>query len=620
MSYISAGLTAQFGEGILPGFEPGDDTRYSYIYREHFLDVTAGYGNFSLWTNLEFSSPPQIGPGQMGLRKLRLLWETDSYSISMGDLFGQIGRGLALNMWESQGIDWDSSLRGIWLRTKPVKNWALGVISGKVRSGRYLPLGPGINPRSRDFSDFANVNAAVISRENLYPGLTIGSYLTSAKAFNPWFSKTRSYTGQVEVMDSTRIVTKSWIPGFFAEHFGHNYDLYMEFIFRSHEIIDADSLFSSTLFKWLRYDKRTEGWGGYISFSLYPGNWGFTVEYKNYAYDFSDPDKRLNLPYRLGRSSPVQAPPTVFREHSSALLSRTPHVMDFEDEIGVQVEINYQVNPNLFFLFNYSQSSRHTGFTKTIRSDFTTEWKMEKIPLMVWMDTDEKYYPFREIYGELNYYFEPLNLDFRGMVSAISEIISYDASLTDKAGVSAWLSQHSKAVEWWENRNLFTIPLEMSMNLFSGLGLTIKWEHQWEDLQFKTYIAFENRETGRIDSTLVNRTVVDPYYNRYTSITIGKPSRFSFSIIYDFASKVKTGQSQNIESDFDSWLETILRRSGIDLKNKWLGLQLTTYLTPSTMLSLFYGSLQGGLKCDSGVCVYVPGIEDAFTVKFTSNF
>ena len=111
-----------------------------------------------------------------------------------------------------------------------------------------------------------------------------------------------------------------------------------------------------------------------------------------------------------------------------------------------------------------------------------------------------------------------------------------------------------------------------------------------------------------------------PYYYRYVALNLSKPSRYSAGFIYDFASGIKTGSPQNTDPANDSWLEEILRNSGVDMTNKWFGVQGSLYLTPATIFNVFYGSLQGGLKCDSGVCVYVPGIEDAFTVTITSNF
>jgi hypothetical protein len=147
-AYFSAGLTARYGSGFQSSIEIGDTTRNSYVFREHTLDITAGYGNFSIWSNFEFSSPPRIGPDHLGLRKLRMMWESDYLSVSAGDLYGQFGRGLALNLWESQGIDWDSSLRGIWLTTRPNEKLTLDIVSGNSAGGRTPTNRAGGGPKN----------------------------------------------------------------------------------------------------------------------------------------------------------------------------------------------------------------------------------------------------------------------------------------------------------------------------------------------------------------------------------------------------------------------------------------------------------------------------------------
>ena len=88
----------------------------------------------------------------------------------------------------------------------------------------------------------------------------------------------------------------------------------------------------------------------------------------------------------------------------------------------------------------------------------------------------------------------------------------------------------------------------------------------------------------------------------------------------DYVSNTKTGDVFNANPKQDNDLERILRRNEISLRNKWFGVEASMYLSPSTILTLFYGSIQGGLKCDSGVCVYVPGIDDSSILSFTTNF
>ena len=616
-AYFSAGLTARYGSGFQSSIEIGDTTRNSYVFREHTLDITAGYGNFSIWSNFEFSSPPRIGPDHLGLRKLRMMWESDYLSVSAGDLYGQFGRGLALNLWESQGIDWDSSLRGIWLTTRPNEKLTVDIVSGNSAGGRHLPIGPGVDPRIRDFSEDATVSALLLSVDNLLPNLSIGLYGVDVDAFKPWFGKMQNLFGDVETVDSVNVRTRSFSPGFFVEYIGRDYDLYVEVMKRSLEIFDTDSLYSTPSFEWIYYERENKGWGGYASVSYYPGKLGLTLEYKNYFFDDSHPDIRTKLPYRLGRLAPIMNGPTAFKEHSAVLMRRTPHIMDFEDEVGIQAEVNLNVSDDLFLIFNYAQSSRHTGFRDVNYIDGYDGWEKVETESLLWFSDNEMFYPFKEFYGEFNYHYSPLNLDIRLMAARSSEIVESYVEIINE--LSYW-ENHTQEQLDWKKRDLYTLPTELTLSLPSGHGLTLYWEHQWEDYNDRNYLVYRDLSSSEIDSVTTDEILTVPYYYRYVALNLSKPSRYSAGFIYDFASGIKTGSPQNTDPANDSWLEEILRNSGVDMTNKWFGVQGSLYLTPATIFNVFYGSLQGGLKCDSGVCVYVPGIEDAFTVTITSNF
>ena len=616
-AYFSAGLTARYGSGFQSSIEIGDTTRNSYVFREHTLDITAGYGNFSIWSNFEFSSPPRIGPDHLGLRKLRMMWESDYLSVSAGDLYGQFGRGLALNLWESQGIDWDSSLRGIWLTTRPNEKLTVDIVSGNSAGGRHLPIGPGVDPRIRDFSEDATVSALLLSVDNILPNLSIGLYGVDVDAFKPWFGKMQNLFGDVETVDSVNVRTRSFSPGFFVEYIGRDYDLYVEVMKRSLEIFDTDSLYSTPSFEWIYYERENKGWGGYASVSYYPGKLGLTLEYKNYFFDDSHPDIRTKLPYRLGRLAPIMNGPTAFKEHSAVLMRRTPHIMDFEDEVGIQAEVNLNVSDDLFLIFNYAQSSRHTGFRDVNYIDGYDGWEKVETESLLWFSDNEMFYPFKEFYGEFNYHYSPLNLDIRLMAARSSEIVESYVEIINE--LSYW-ENHTQEQLDWKKRDLYTLPTELTLSLPSGHGLTLYWEHQWEDYNDRNYLVYRDLSSSEIDSVTTDEILTVPYYYRYVALNLSKPSRYSAGFIYDFASGIKTGSPQNTDPENDSWLEEILRNSGVDMTNKWFGVQGSLYLTPATIFNVFYGSLQGGLKCDSGVCVYVPGIEDAFTVTITSNF
>jgi hypothetical protein len=546
-----------------------------------------------------------------------MMWESDYLSVSAGDLYGQFGRGLALNLWESQGIDWDSSLRGIWLTTRPNEKLTLDIVSGNSAGGRHLPIGPGVDPRIRDFSEDATVSALLLSVDNILPNLSIGLYGVDVDAFKPWFGKMQNLFGDVETVDSVNVRTRSFSPGFFVEYIGRDYDLYVEVMKRSLEIFDTDSLYSTPSFEWIYYERENKGWGGYASVSYYPGKLGVTLEYKNYFFDDSHPDIRTKLPYHLGRLAPIMNGPTAFKEHSAVLMRRTPHIIDFEDEVGIQAEVNLNVSDDLFLIFNYAQSSRHTGFRDVNYIDGYDGWEKVETESLLWFSDNEMFYPFKEFYGEFNYHYSPLNLDIRLMAARSSEIVESYVEIINE--LSYW-ENHTQEQLDWKKRDLYTLPTELTLSLPSGHGLTLYWEHQWEDYNDRNYLVYRDLSSSEIDSVTTDEILTVPYYYRYVALNLSKPSRYSAGFIYDFASGIKTGSPQNTDPANDSWLEEILRNSGVDMTNKWFGVQGSLYLTPATIFNVFYGSLQGGLKCDSGVCVYVPGIEDAFTVTITSNF
>ncbi len=610
---FSVGVSSFNGEAKTPIIQFGRNQFYPYDFGEHYLDLSAWRGELTLWANVELSGPPRIGPSFAGLRKLSLSWERDNLSVMVGDLYGQIGRGLGLNMWENQNMDWDSTLRGAWLKTKLRDRFRLDLIAGKATGGRHLGAAPGIDPRRRDFSEDETIGAVSAKMENLFPGSNIGGYLIFMNGKRSWFTSRESNDLEIVTVTSVK-------PGFLLEYAGNNFDLYFEGVARSASLPDVDSLYSETRFMWHHYERQTSGRGLYLAGSYYPGNWGVTVELKDYLFDRSPPEQRAHLPFRLGRSSLVTGPPSGFREHSSTLLARTPHIMDLDDELGFQIEFNRQLNENLFLLLNYSRSSRHTAFAIETDESFRIAWQRSDHERLFVPSSDYGFYPFHEGYAELTYRYDPLRLDFTAGLAQSSEVLIYRAHSFYRAGASEWLSSRSKKIELFERRNLFSIPTELTIGLPWNLFVSFDMEHQWEALAFGSKTSFTPHGESKSDSVKAVDIDVVPYYYRYGAVTIGKASRFSFSFLFDHASKTKTGDIFNSDPEQDNALEDLLRRNQIDLANKWFGIETTLYVTSSTVVSFFYGSVQGGLKCENGICVYVPGLEDASMLSFTANF
>ena len=271
-------------------------------------------------------------------------------------------------------------------------------------------------------------------------------------------------------------------------------------------------------------------------------------------------------------------------------------------------------------MFNYSRSSRHASFLKASDEQFNVSWKRWDHERLFVPSNDYGFYPFHEGYVELTYRYDPLRMDFTSGFAQSSEMLIYSAHSSFKAGSSEWLSGRSKIVELFKRRNLFSIPTELTFELPLGMFISFDMEHQWEAQELGSKTSYTPHGESKPDSVRAAEIDILPFYYRYGTLTLGKASRFAFSFLFDHSSKTKTGDVFNSNPEQDNPLEDLLRRNQIDLTNKWFGVEATLYVTSSTVVSFFYGSVQGGLKCENGICVYVPGLEDASMLSFTANF
>tara|TARA_B100000029_G_scaffold515584_2_gene623389 strand:+ start:1162 stop:3057 length:1896 start_codon:yes stop_codon:yes gene_type:complete len=610
---LSFSLSSFKGTGETPIIQLGKSEFYPYDFNEHFLYITLWRNQWTLWTNFEYSSPPRIGPAFAGLRKFRLSFQNDRYSIKLGDLYGQIGRGLGLNMWENQNIDWDSSLRGIWINRDISKRFKFDFIVGKAKGGRHLGAGEGIDPRRRDFSENENILAISGYASKIIHNTDFGAYLILMNGNRSWFTLRESN-------DFQKVRVSSLKPGVFGKYNSEDFEIFFEFTSRIMSIQDVDSIYSTPSFKWYSYEPKTSGRGAYFSSSYFPGKWGLTIELKDYFFDNANPDERNHLPFKLGRSSLITGPPSTFKEHSSILLSRKTHIMDPDDELGFQIEFNYQANENLFLTLNYSRSSRHSSFEKNTDEFFNSYWNNKKLSTPFIPSSNYGFHPFHEAYLEFNYRYDPFGMNFTAGLSQANEVMLYKGqSFISSERINIQTDEY-RLNEFFHQRNLFSIPSRLSFNLPRSLYFSLDMEHQWEGMELvrKTSILNYNKTTS--DSLENLDKEVLPYYYRYSSITFGKASRFNVSFLLDYVSNTKTGDNYNTDPNKDNDLERILRRNEINLKNKWFGVEASIYLNPSTILTLFYGSIQGGIKCDNGICVYVPGIDDSSILSLSTNF
>lgn len=342
-------------------------------YFENLSDARLSVNDIVFGMRYEISNPIEFGRNFKGIRKRYVEYTgSDMISVRGGNFYEVIGRGMSLNTFEQRPLAYDTDIDGariIFKHTfgekKPVKIKA-EVLGGDIEFVDYPNTDRVETYKIRD----ANFEISPVKF------LTLGGNYIHAKGTIP--------SGNV----ATDI--KADIPEAYLNFNYGGLQVFSSYA-RKHTITEPNTRYPVSL--------SANGDAFYSSASYSTAGWGITLEYKNYRFDVTNPSNQSNE--RPTKMLPFQNPPTVVKEHTSTLISRNPHVVDFNDEVGAQLEINYVPNDDLTLLFNASLASRHykyeynniTGeYTRIDRSD-------DFIPAF-----DNEYNPFWEVYLESEYY------------------------------------------------------------------------------------------------------------------------------------------------------------------------------------------------------------------------
>ena len=108
------------------------------------MNINSDWRNWTAWLEFEHSNPPELGRQNIGLRKIRLEYQSDSYALKIGDIYEYWGNGLIFNMLDDQAIDLDTGVKGALLS---YSNDLVGVeyLYGKQRSWRSTIHAPDLS-------------------------------------------------------------------------------------------------------------------------------------------------------------------------------------------------------------------------------------------------------------------------------------------------------------------------------------------------------------------------------------------------------------------------------------------------------------------------------------------
>ncbi len=570
ISTLAAMLQAQAsisGNSELRFGESGNGFNYS----ETHLALNGLWKNLTFWGEFEFSPEPELGKSFNGLRKFSLEYDKGPILLKIGDIYQIWGRGLVLNQFDDQGIDFDNGVRG--LSFQYTNDWVEGkLIAGEstIRQGSIIV--ENFNDRIHNYELDHTVFGGDLSApfRNMNFGL---SYL-------------RTRENHLIPPDSVQLINA--MLGSRFEYFGNNFDVYAEYV----DNTTTEDYTDST-------KHANGGHGLFANVNVFLGRWTLSVDVKRYQFLDVDPNHRSDIVNKYGRRTAFQQPPIGFNEFTSTLQNRLTHPVDFDSEEGFQVELSGPLTESISLAAHYAQASRTHVWSQLNGYAWTKDPTSGIIP-----STDKASNPVREMNVNMDAFF--LNDKFH-MNAGINFV--NDVSLLIR---NIYTDTTHRLM--YEDVRGTSYPLDFDYTFDNGYHLGISTEYQYVT---KNYVQEETLHGTTSLDTSISLFYKPDQENRFLAFSIGRSPKWSLTLTFDnisayqFGTTIKTSTGNELEKLFESIAS---------LQRSWIALDVVYNFTPTQRLSVMYGSLQGGLVCSNGVCREVEAFEDGFKLTLTSLF
>ncbi|MEL1236878.1 MAG: DUF6029 family protein [Candidatus Neomarinimicrobiota bacterium] len=630
------------------GFNGAVDARYGnsynfYNFSENLLDLNFFYNDVQGWIQYEYSNPPDIGFSTNDIRKFRLEYVADDFLIKLGDIYQFWGRGLVLNQFDDQVTHFDNGVRGLYLEYNKYP-FSFSHLNG---NSDIWMLGGGA--RIPENNNIHNMSANRINYD--LSALSLGF--------------TQLETNEKHSLNAGPPVDINHnILGSYLSWAGNFTDIFLEYA-------DKVSTMSVSTIGGTPNDTLKKGYGYYQNINLYFGNWGLTTEYKRYSFDRLHGELTAN---EYGNQIEYQQMPTLAREHNSTLLGRVSHTHSFNDERGVQFELNGSIM-DLAISMQYAHLSRNEKW----QSNSHNEWTYEKIDGYL-PSSDFSTLPYWENYNEVNGYVLNDRLYFKIGLGRNREIINnirnYVGMQKDLSNVDTSYIEVYDSLEWdgtwyydttlvpfydslftdeydvesklWQQAESFTIPIELNYIFESGYSIGLGFQYQERkkfnrmkgnatnyDYGKSKWTMYDPDDYSQSFSTTTTQFAsdngpVNKQYNRLIYFSVSKASKWSLTITHDATNAFETGQ---LNDPYYNPLEALIygdikyfigdRKNTNAPKwaqNRWVSAEFAYNITSSQRVSIMYGSIQGGLFCSNGICRIIPPFNDGVKVSYSASF
>lgn len=513
------------------GYEYTGNIKNPKEYFENLTDARLNVNGVIFGMRYEISDPIEYGLNFKGIRKRYIEYKHDAgISLRAGDFWEIISRGLSLNVFEDRSLGYDTGIDGARLtyentfgKRKPVR------VKGQIIGGDI------------SYSDYLTPE-----RIEEYKIRSVYGEVSPVKPLTIGINYVHSLGNLPE--EGVTTVVKTDLP---EVNLNLNLSELQFYAAYSHKtsLVDPNSIYPIPI--------TGKGDGFYSSLSYSKDKIGVTLDYKNYRYDITLPDNRSNT--RPTRMLPYQNPPTAQREHTSFLITRNPHVVDFNDEVGGQIDIVYAPNEKVNINLNGSVASRHYEYNDIDTTAAVSYKRVDRndnyIPSL-----DDAFSPFWEYYLEGEYYASD---KFYGKLAFARQSSVLYNQLNPLSSEKLFTS---------------TIPMEIKYSFTKEYTLTFIGETQWVHNSIR---VSEDKD----------------FTNQYLSLTLSKSPNVNLTLNSEFTNddEEPTG------------------------KKSWFLGEASYKLNQSNTITVSYGSERGGLRCANGICRFVKPFE-GFRAAIATQF
>lgn len=517
---ISSSVSNYFKTGS--GFEyfGESQTKQKKNYFENISDVRIFLPKFTVGFRLEHSNPPEYGLNFTGLRKKFIEFDGYGLKIRAGDFYALFSKGLSLNLFENRNLAFDNGLEGLkavfendYLKAQ--------IVGGDLNFLEPLSLYLG-NPRIENYK----VRAASLE-------------ILPIKYFSIGWNFVYSEGKLPSIISITDTIEVN-IPEMFLKTRIKNFDLFISYALKKTSMSGNDT---------------SKGSGFYSSLSYSTEGFGITFEFKDYRFDVVEPLRRTEI-FRPTRALPFQNPPIVHKEHIFTLTQRLPHIVDFNDEVGFQLESFISLSNLLTLNTNFALASRHYNYKL---NQNTFQFEREKVGSDLFPSLNKLRSPFWEIYLDIEYFFP-------------EEVDSYL-----RIGFNRRSETKNEQMNFYnpiQPIRITTIPLEIQKVWSDLISSKLVSESQW---------IYEYPQTEK-------------FFNQFFGFSVTFKSKYSFGLRYEITTnKFETGSRKN-----------------------WLVFEGGFRFGPNYTLILNYGRERGGTVCSNGICRQVLPF-DGFRMSLTTN-